>query len=317
MEGINLSQLHSAEDAKKYHADDLEVIKSKKAKINIEETWQTEEGMHWVLTSKIPYIDENGEVKGLIGIATDITERKRAEEMLKEAQKELRLKDRLATLGQFSGSISHEIKNPLGVIDSSIFYLKSVLQGADEKVLQHLDRIKKNTDKSKDIIESLRSLTKIKEPETASVNLKTFLPEIISSLAVPGHIKLTEKISEEEIIVSADKQQLIMVIDNLFRNSVDAIKGKGSIDVSLEKIKDEQALLIFSDTGEGIEKANLEKIFLPLFSTKAQGIGFGLSLVKMIIEAHQGKIEVVSEKGKGAQFMIYLPIKKVKKEESK
>ncbi|MEE9566574.1 MAG: ATP-binding protein [Desulfobacteria bacterium] len=102
--------------------------------------------------------------------------------------------------------------------------------------------------------------------------------------------------------------QVHMALKNMFTNAVEAIDSKGTLTVKIERTKDGQAEISFKDTGQGIVSGNLEKIFQPLFSTKAQGIGFGLSISKIIIENHGGSIKVESEPGKGTKFIIRLPL---------
>jgi signal transduction histidine kinase len=238
----------------------------------------------------------------------------KANELLKQEiaereqmQEKLLISERLATLGLFSGSISHELKNPLSTIDSSVYYLKTKLKDADEKVRTHLDRIKSSVGSSLAIIDSLRNLTQIKEPRLQRTDLKSVTLDAIVNSEVPGTVNVIRNITEQEVWVNADPEQLKMAFKNIVKNAIQAMDGKGTLEVTVGKI-DDQVELSFTDTGPGIAPENRNKIFQPLFSTKAKGLGFGLSITKMIIDKHGGTIQAKSEPGKGATILIRLSL---------
>ena len=231
----------------------------------------------------------------------DITERKKVEE-------KLRISERLAALGQFLGSISHELINPLGVIDSSVYYLKSKLKGLDEKTLEHLDRIKSAVSRSTAIIESLLNLTRMKAPQLEKLDLAAVTSDAIDTSSVPASVRVVKEFPEQEVTVNADREQLRIAFKNIVKNAVQAMDGKGMLTVAVRSIAKGQAEVTFADTGAGIAPENLDKVFQPLFSTRAKGIGFGLSIVKMVVDKHGGTIEAKSESGKGAIIIIHLPL---------
>jgi signal transduction histidine kinase len=229
---------------------------------------------------------------------------------LKTTQEELIRKERLAILGEFSGNISHELRNPLGVIDSSIYYLQMRLNEKDEKVLQHLDRISQSVKNATAIIENLLNLTRMNKPLLATYNLTDLLEGCMKSFKIPDGISLVKNFQDSVIMVKAEKDQIRMVIDNLMKNALAAMSGKGTLTIQTRTTKDAEAEISFADTGSGISVDPVEKVFLPLFTTKAKGIGLGLSITKMIVENHGGKISVETEPGKGANFIIRLPLSK-------
>jgi len=219
-----------------------------------------------------------------------ITERTKMEERLL-------ISERLVTLGQFSGSISHELRNPLGVIDSSIYYLKTRLEGADEKVLQHLQRIKSAVDNATAIIQSLLDMTRSKEPELESLDLVAIVSDAIATSKVPAAVNVIRDFPRQAVSVNADRELLHMAFRNMLNNAVEAMGSTGTLTVTVRTTADGQVEISFADTGPGIAPENLDKVFEPLFSTKAKGIGFGLSIAKMVVDKHGGAIEAKSEPG--------------------
>ncbi|MBL7178053.1 MAG: HAMP domain-containing protein [Desulfobacteraceae bacterium] len=227
---------------------------------------------------------------------------------LKVAQEDLIRSERLATLGQFSGNISHELRNPLGVIDSSIYYLKTKLKGGDEKVQEHLDRIKSSVGSATTVIQSLLDLTRMREPQLKRLDLTTITSETIATSKIPAEVKVIQDLGDQEILVNADGEQLRMAFKNIITNAVDAMDGKGTLTVRAGTAVDGKVDVSFDDTGSGIAPENLDRVFQPLFSTKAKGIGFGLSIVMMIAERHGGTVEAKSKPGKGATITVKLPL---------
>ena len=236
-----------------------------------------------------------------------VVERKQVEGLLEKSQEELIINEKLAALGQFSASVAHELKNPLGVIDSSVYFLKKKLKGSDEKTAEHLDRIKSKVKSSTEVIESLLNLTQMKQPRLENFNLKALVPEVLSSVDTPAGIKATQSFPEGDVSIYADHRLLGLAFKNILKNSIEAMGGKGSISVKIRVAPADSVEISFSDTGPGIDIEDIDKIFQPFFSTKAGGIGFGLSITRMVIDRHKGTIEARSEKGKGVIFIIRLP----------
>jgi len=218
--------------------------------------------------------------------------------------------ERLATLGKLAGNISHELRNPLATIDSSVFFLQSKLRDSDEKIRTHLDRIHSSVLRSTGIIQSLLDLTRMKEPKREKLDLKMVVSETVALSKIPSTVSVVQDFPENEVVTNADRDQLRMAFGNLITNAVQALEWVGKLTIALCQT-DSQVEISFSDTGPGITPENMGKLFQPLFSTKARGIGFGLAITKMIVERHGGTIGVESEPGKGATFTIKLPFEKV------
>ena len=227
---------------------------------------------------------------------------------LKDTAGKLAQSERLATLGQLSGSISHELRNPLGVIDSSAYYLKRRLRDVDEKVQAHLGRIRSGVERATGIIESLLSLTQMKVPRLERFDLTALTSEAIRTSKVPATINVIDNFPEPDILIHADREQLRMTFQNIINNAVQAMDSKGTLTVTVSEITGTRTEVSFADTGSGIALEDLNRIFEPLFSSRARGIGLGLSIAKMIIDKHNGTIEAKSELGKGTIFIIRLPL---------
>ncbi len=238
---------------------------------------------------------------GLAAIIKDITERK-------QMQEKVLISERLATLGQFSGSISHELRNPLGVIDSSVYYLKTKLKDADTKVQRHLDRIRSSVSTATTTIESLLNLTQMHGPHLARVDLVALISDVLTISNIPSRVNVVHEFAGPEILVKGDRGQLRIAFKNVIKNAVEAMDGSGTLRVVARGGADSQAEVSFADTGSGIAPENLDKIFQPLFSTKAKGIGFGLAIAKMVTDGHGGTIEARSDSGKGAVLTLRLPL---------
>ncbi|HEX5037847.1 MAG TPA: ATP-binding protein [bacterium] len=219
-----------------------------------------------------------------------------------------RLKERLATLGHLAGSIAHELRNPLATIDSSVYFLKAKLKDADPKVAEHLSRIKSAVTAATSVIQSLLDLTRMKPPLMSRVDVAATVDEAVAAIKDIGSIDVVRDYPAEGAFVPGDSQQLLMAFGNVAKNAVDAMKGKGRLVLSVRKTEPHHVEISFSDTGPGIPEENLDRIFQPLFSTKATGIGFGLSIAKMVTDRHEGSIRAHTEPGKGATFVLRFPL---------
>lgn len=232
--------------------------------------------------------------------------RERTQE-LEKAQNDLLVRERLALLGHFSGSIAHELRNPLAVIDSSAYLLNIRLGDGDEKTSQVLRRITANVRKSTAIIQSLLDLSQMKKPAARSHDIAQLIRGALDSSHIPDPVSVELDCPEDRFFVYADFEQFRMALKNIIKNAVEAMKGGGKLTISV-RTKDAETLEIaVADTGAGIAPEDLPKVFEPLFTRKVHGIGFGLSITKMIIENHEGTVMVESQPGKGSIFMITLP----------
>ncbi len=227
---------------------------------------------------------------------------------LNKMQKDLLIAERLAILGQLAGGISHEIRNPLNVISTSAYYLKMKIGRADKKIKEHIEHIETEVKNSTAIIDSILSLSGMKEPRKQEIDLVYVINEAITRSEIPKTVKITRHIPKGEIIINADKEQLFIAFHNIIKNAVQAMANKGKLTIKVSKKNTKYVKLLFIDTGIGISRENSGKLFQPLFTTKPRGIGFGLLICKMIAEKHNGSISIKSETGKGTTVTLTLAL---------
>lgn len=150
---------------------------------------------------------------------------------LRRAEERASVNQRLADVGQLTGTIAHEIRNPLATIGSSVYYLDIRLKDTDEKIKQHLERIKYSVELATSIIEGIRSQTRLREPELAPVDLREVLKEAVSASNVPENISLSTDIPDEKVIIDADRSQLLVALPNILRNGIEAMpQARGKLE---------------------------------------------------------------------------------------
>ncbi len=225
-----------------------------------------------------------------------------------EAQEELLRKEKLAILGQLSGSVGHELRNPLGVMSNAVYFLKMVHAEADETTREYLDIIKHEIDNSLRIITDLLDFARTKTAHLQTVALKALMDESLGKCTIPQNIKLSNKLPEPLPSLNVDPQQIGQVLQNLITNAIQAMPAGGILTLHGRQDNDGMVQLQMGDTGEGISPENMKKIFQPLFTTKAKGIGLGLVVCRNLTEANGGRIEASSEPGRGSTFTVILPV---------
>jgi len=219
--------------------------------------------------------------------------------------------ERLAVLGQLAGSVGHELRNPLAVINNAVYFLKLIQPQADEKVREYLDILESETRNADKIINDLLDFARIKSVERAAVPASDLVRRVLERYPAPANIRLRLDLPSGLPPLHVDGRQIEQVLNNLVLNAYQAMEaGEGELAVIGEQlsVNGEQWLRItVQDTGPGIPPENLPKLFEPLFTTKARGIGLGLAVSKKLAELNGGRIEVQSKLGEGAAFTIILP----------
>ncbi|MGQ9477921.1 MAG: ATP-binding protein, partial [Candidatus Bipolaricaulia bacterium] len=227
-------------------------------------------------------------------------------EELKRAQEGLLRAERLATLGQLAGAIAHNLRNPLGVIKNSAFYLKAKLRGREAR--EHLELIEQQVERADRRIADLLSLAYQRPLSLKRVELQSLIARLLEQLDLPEGIELSRAFPAEPLSVEADPEQLLQACQNVVVNAIEALGGRGELRIRAYPMGSE-AVLEFEDKGPGLPPEEAARVFEPLFTTKAQGTGLGLTITKQIIEAHRGRISFESEPGRGSRVTIRLPRK--------
>ena len=227
---------------------------------------------------------------------------------LQAAQEELVRKEKLAILGLLAGSVGHELRNPLGVMSNAVYFLKMVLEEADETVQEYLGIIKKEIDTSLRIITDLLDFARTKPPKLQTVTARAIIDESLGRCTLPNNVELDDEVPATIPPLKVDPLQIGQVLQNLITNGVQAMPAGGTLSLRGSREDVDTVRLEIADTGEGISPENIKKLFQPLFTTKARGIGLGLVVCRNLTETHGGRIEVRSEPGKGTVFAVLLPV---------
>jgi signal transduction histidine kinase len=215
--------------------------------------------------------------------------------------------DRLAAIGQVAGGVAHELRNPLNVVQTSIYYLMNTRTPNPEKVRQHLERIERQVGLADRVITALSDFARLPVPELHPIGLDATMKEVLELNQLPEQIKVTLDLPASLPAVLGDSRQLQIVFGNLIRNARDAMQPNGGSLTISAAASGGNVAITFADTGGGIPRENLERIMEPLYSTKARGIGLGLAITRSIIDKHGGQLQIASEIGVGSRFTIRLP----------
>ncbi len=227
---------------------------------------------------------------------------------LVEAQEELVRREKLAVLGQVAGSVGHELRNPLGVMNNAVYFLQTVLSDADETTREYLDILKNEIAASERIVSDLLDSVRTKPPQTQTVCVAELVGQGLEKCVIPSAIIVIQDIPEGIIPIKADPLQMQQVLRNLITNAIEAMPEGGVLQIhASEDRRAGRVTLSVQDSGEGISPENRAHLFQPLFTTKARGIGLGLVVVKNLTAANGGQVEVLSEVGKGTTFSVILP----------
>jgi PAS domain S-box-containing protein len=267
-------------------------------------------------------------------------ERARAEEALKEyserleemveersrelqgAQEQLIRQEKLAVLGQLAGGVGHELRNPLGAIKNAAYFLNMVLEEPEPEVKETLEILEREVGTSERIIGSLLDFARASPPTRRKVDLNGVVQEALSRTAapcqghgtgVPQHVEVVRELDEALPDILADPDQLVQVFGNIILNAVQAMPEGGRLVVKTSEVsgkppRSREVAVSFADTGTGIAEENLGKVFEPLFTTKAKGIGLGLAVTRTLVEGHGGSIKVESTVEEGSTFTVRLPV---------
>ncbi len=264
--------------------------------------------------AQIEYENEIGELaKAFNQMVERLAEKQRDLETtikkLKEAQQELLLSEKLASVGRLAAGVAHEIGNPLTSVLGHTEILRKKLKN-DKSLLDLVERTRKETERINRIIKDLLQFSRPPTSQIEDIDVNKVIQDSLALVTVQkGFKKIDVDLSLGDGLppIRGNSDQLQQVLVNMLMNSADAMPQGGSIFIRTKQ-EDDWVTISIRDTGEGIPAENLEKIFDPFYTTKSpeKGTGLGLSISLKIIEDFGGKIKVNSEQGKGAEFTIYL-----------
>jgi PAS domain S-box-containing protein len=283
--------------------------------------------IRYTSSSGKPFFDVEGRFRGYRGTARNVTAEVQAEielerrvgertDEVRALQAKLIAQERRSTLDRLTATVAHELRNPLSAIRNSIYTVGESAKDAGMALERPLERIERSLARCENIIAQLVEYSQLGELRRQTIAADPFLAAVLDSLAIPDGIALFKDLGAESQTISGDPERLARAIAKLIENAVQAIeaaRGDGG-DASAYRILVRSRLahgrleIEIGDNGEGIAPEILPRIFEPLFSTKAFGVGLGLPLVQQILDHHGGGIEMLSEPGAGARAIFWLPI---------
>ena len=271
----------------------------------------------WFLTRALPLRGKGGKILKWYGVATDIEERKRAEqerERLRQLEAELQHTNRLSMLGELTASLAHEINQPItsSLINAGACRRLLTRDEPDlEEVREAVEGIEQAGKRAAEIISRLKSFYKKDAPRQGErVDVNDVVGEmqvLLHSEADRWAVAMRTELAGEPACVRADRVQLQQVLMNLMLNGIEAMHEGGELTVGTRR-EAGQVRVTVSDTGAGLPAEKLEEIFTPFYTTKAEGTGMGLAISRSIIEAHGGKLWAANNDGRGASFHFTLPV---------
>lgn len=229
---------------------------------------------------------------------------------LEAAQRELVQNEKLATLGQLTAVVSHELRNPLGTIGTAVFSIGDAIErGEYYRLERSVVLAQRNVGRCNRIITDLLDFTRKKNPNLQATELGPWLEELLAEQELPDPVQLDSRLVQG-VHASIDRDHLRRAVINIVTNASQALEGSergGGLITVTTSLVDDSAVISVHDNGPGIPDETRERIFEPLFSTKGFGIGLGLSIVKEIVESHNGTVQIESEPGTGTAVALCLP----------
>jgi PAS domain S-box-containing protein len=278
----------------------------------------------WFEIIVTPVKDESGAIVSALELTIDITEKKRMQAQLLEysqklektieertnqlhqTQAKLVNSERLAAIGELAGMVGHDLRNPLAGIKNACYFLKKKgISISEVQAKEMYDTIDNAINYSNHIINDLIEYSREMKLKFVKYSVASLVEEAFRMIQIPDRIQVVSFI-EQGTWVWVDFERILRVFINVLKNAIDAIPEKGTIEITCKQTKD-YLEIVFADTGVGIPEVTMRKLFTPLYTTKAQGMGFGLAISKRIVDAHGGSIIVKTVLNKGTSLTIALP----------
>src|SRR5438067_928498 len=264
-----------------------------------------------------PVLDASGNLVQFVGSSTDITERKQAEEALRQAQSDLAHVSRVTTMGELTASLAHEVNQPIAaaITDANTCLRWLNRDHPDvEEAREAASRMVKDATRAAEIVSRTRLLFKKGTPQWELVDINEIIREMVALMRseVTRHsISVRTELAEDVPQLTGDRVQLQQVLMNLMINAIDAMKdgdGTRELAVKSQRAENEQLMVSISDTGVGLPPQQADQIFNAFFTTKPHGTGMGLRISRSIIESHGGRLWAADNSPRGASFHLTLPV---------
>jgi len=230
---------------------------------------------------------------------------------LKEAQESLLKSQRLAAIGEAAAMVGHDLRNPLQAIVNSLYLAEKKLESSPNVDLAEIIKtMGEQVEYANKIVSDLQDYARPLKPKLEQISVQQLVNDTFSTISAPEAVKVSVEIEEDldfpKLLVDASFMKRVFA--NLVMNALQAMPDGGQLTIRVSRTP-ETVFIQFQDTGVGIPEENLDKLFQPLFTTKAKGLGLGLAVCKRLVEALNGSITVKSNAGKGTIFIIELPSK--------
>lgn len=277
--------------------------------------------MRWIRNTVVSHRDGSGKLLSYDGLVVDITDRKVAEEKLREAyatlketRDELVQAEKMDLIGRMASGVAHEVKNPLAIVMQGVNFLEDNFPRADARIAEVLGLIREGIDRADSIITALCDFSKKERLNLAPGDLNAILRSslvLVESTLRLGQVTVSQDLEPGLPAAFVDARKMEQVFINIIRNAIQAMPDGGEISIHTYSapVAGETAVMAeLTDTGCGIAPADLKKIFEPFFSTKGPtgGTGLGLFVTRNIIDMHDGAIEIQSQEGKGTRVIVRL-----------
>jgi PAS domain S-box-containing protein len=310
-----------------FREKDKAVMDAKKPILNEEEIRYADDGHREVLeTIKTPMYNSEGKLIGVLGIARDITERKKAEEEKTKLKSQLQQAQKMESIGTLTGGIAHDFNNILGIIVGNTGLALDDIPKWNS-AYSSLEEIKKASLRAKNIVKQLLSFSRKTDQKLQPIQIALVIKDALKFLrsTIPTTINIHRNIQATDETILANPTQINQIIMNLCINASHAMEQTGGdLTIAVEKIalddnsardypglkRGNHVKIMISDTGPGIDPEIINQIFDPYFTTKevGKGSGMGLAVVHGIVKSHSGAITVDSNPGKGAEFIMLFPL---------
>ena len=236
-------------------------------------------------------------------------ERRRVESELEKLRDELVRQTRFSAIGELAASIAHDLRNPLGAVRNSIFYLGRRVPDHSPDWTRHLDIIGQEIRTANRIIDNLLDMGRTRTPSKEIVDLARVIRDAFTHLGDEGQVTLDLRLEPDPFLIHADRSQIQRLLGNLVTNAAQAMDHNGCIVIEARREENTDSISV-SDDGVGVPPELHARIFEPLFTTRAKGTGLGLAICRRIASQHGGTIELVDTGQRGARFEVRLPRRK-------